>query len=42
VLIAATVAAFSRVRPAASYLLVPYLTWVSFAAYLNYGFWTLN
>ena len=41
-LIVATLAAFSRVRPAASYLLAPYLAWVSFAAYLNYAFWTLN
>jgi len=41
-LIAATLAAFSRVRRAAGYLLVPYLAWVSFAAYLNYAFWTLN
>jgi len=42
VLIVATLAAFSRIRRAAGSLLVPYLTWVSFAAYLNYGFWTLN
>jgi tryptophan-rich sensory protein len=42
VLIAATLAAFSRVRPAAGSLVVPYLAWVSFAAYLNYAFWTLN
>jgi len=42
VLIVATLAAFSRVRHVAGYLLVPYLAWVSFAAYLNYGFWVLN
>ncbi|MFC3477787.1 TspO/MBR family protein [Halobacterium litoreum] len=41
-LIAATLAAFYRVRGVAGYLLVPYLAWVSFAAYLNYAFWTLN
>jgi tryptophan-rich sensory protein len=41
-LIAATLAAFYRVRRAAGYLLVPYLAWVSFAAYLNYAFWALN
>jgi len=40
--IAATLAAFYRVRSAAGALLVPYLAWVSFAAYLNYGFWALN
>jgi len=42
VLIAATLAAFARVRRVAGVLLVPYLAWVSFAAYLNYGFWVLN
>ena len=42
VLIAATLAAFYRVRRVAGYLLVPYLAWVSFAAYLNYAFWVLN
>jgi len=42
VLIAATLAAFYRVRKPAGYLLVPYLAWVSFAAYLNYAFWALN
>ncbi|WP_336035606.1 TspO/MBR family protein [Halobacterium yunchengense] len=41
-LIAATIGAFARVRRAAAALLVPYLAWVSFAAYLNYAFWTLN
>jgi tryptophan-rich sensory protein len=41
-LIAATLAAFWRVRRATGLLLVPYLAWVSFAAYLNYAFWTLN
>ncbi|MFB6073112.1 MAG: TspO/MBR family protein [Halobacterium sp.] len=40
--IAATLAAFHRVRPAAGYLLAPYLAWVSFAAVLNYAFWALN
>jgi benzodiazapine receptor len=41
-LIAATLAAFYRVRRAAGRLLVPYLGWVGFAAYLNYAYWTLN
>jgi tryptophan-rich sensory protein len=40
--ILATVVAFWRVRPAAGALLVPYLGWVSFAAYLNAGIWRLN
>ena len=33
--IAASIAAFSRVRRSAALLLVPYLAWVTFAAYLN-------
>ena len=40
--ILATIIAFWRVRPAAAALLVPYLGWVSFAAYLNAGIWRLN
>lgn len=42
VLIAATVVAFDRVDRRAAALLVPYLAWVLFATYLNYGFWRLN
>ncbi|MFB6200646.1 MAG: TspO/MBR family protein [Halorhabdus sp.] len=41
-LIVATIRAFDRVDRRAALLLVPYLTWVSFAAYLNYRFWVLN
>lgn len=37
-----TVAAFYRVSVSAALLLVPYLLWVSFAAYLNYGIYALN
>lgn len=37
-----TIAAFSRTSRSAAYLLVPYLLWVSFAAYLNYAIWALN
>lgn len=33
---------FRTVDPLAAWLQVPYLLWVSFAAYLNYGVWTLN
>lgn len=41
-LIVWTVTLFRRVRPAAGWLLAPYLLWVSFTAYLNAGTWLLN
>jgi tryptophan-rich sensory protein len=37
-----TMVAFFRVVPLAGWFFVPYLAWVSFAAYLNYQFWQLN
>ncbi|WOX55798.1 MULTISPECIES: TspO/MBR family protein [unclassified Methanoculleus] len=37
-----TIGAFYRVSVPAAVLLVPYLLWVSFAAYLNYGIYVLN
>jgi len=40
--ILATIVAFWAVRPAAGALLLPYLGWVTFAAYLNAGIWRLN
>lgn len=40
--VAATAAAFHRVDRRAAYLMLPYLTWVTFAAYLNYAIWRLN
>ncbi|MBN2250633.1 MAG: tryptophan-rich sensory protein [Candidatus Altiarchaeota archaeon] len=40
--IAATILLFYRISRPASYLLVPYIVWVSFAAYLNYAIWQLN
>lgn len=40
--IAATMFTFYRVSKTAMWLLVPYLLWVSFAAYLTYAFWALN
>ena len=33
---------FSRVDRVAALLQIPYLLWVSFAGYLNYGVWMLN
>lgn len=40
--IIATLWAFWRVLPAAGWLLVPYLAWVSFAGVLNGSIWILN
>jgi tryptophan-rich sensory protein len=41
-LILATLIAFWHVQRLAGILLVPYLLWVSFAAFLNYALWQLN
>lgn len=41
-LIAATIAAFWRVRPVAGALLLPYLLWVSFATALTFAVWRMN
>jgi tryptophan-rich sensory protein len=40
--IACTIAAFRRVHRVAAWLLVPYIAWVSFAAFLNGTLWRLN
>jgi tryptophan-rich sensory protein len=40
--IAATMFVFRRISPAATWMLAPYLAWVSFATALNAGFWRLN
>ncbi|MFC5971766.1 TspO/MBR family protein [Halomarina salina] len=40
--IGTTTTAFWRIDRRAALLMVPYLAWVSFATYLNYGFWQLN
>ncbi|TAJ45016.1 TspO/MBR family protein [Methanofollis fontis] len=42
VAIAATIWLGYRVSRPAAYLLVPYILWVSFAAYLNWTIWVLN
>jgi len=42
VLVTATLITFWRARPLAGALLMPYLTWVSFASVLNYAIWQLN
>ena len=41
-LVGLTVKAFWRVDRLAACLLLPYLAWVSYAAWLNAGFWWLN
>ncbi len=41
-LILATLVRFYRLSPLAGYLLIPYLLWVSFAGYLNFGIYLLN
>ena len=41
-LILLMILSFRRVDPLAAWLQIPYLLWVSFAAYLNFGVWQLN
>ena len=33
---------FKNINPYAAYLNIPYLIWLTFAAYLNFGIWILN
>ena len=40
--ILATIIAFAKISKPAVWLLVPYILWVSFAAYLNFAIWILN
>ncbi len=42
VLILLTLVRFYRIHKTAGYLLIPYLVWVTFAGYLNFGIWLLN
>jgi len=37
-----TIFAFGRINKLAAWLLVPYISWVSFAAILNFTIWQLN
>ncbi len=41
-LILATILNYKKVSPLAAYLQIPYLIWVSFATYLNFGVYLLN
>lgn len=40
--ILATMAVFHEINETASYLLIPYLLWVTFAVMLNFSIWRLN
>lgn len=42
VLVLAMILCFYRVDPRAAWLQIPYLIWLTFAAYLNTGVWLLN
>ena len=42
VLILLTIFSFGKVSSLAAWLLVPYISWVSFASILNYTIWRLN
>jgi tryptophan-rich sensory protein len=37
-----TIILFSRIHEGAAWLLVPYISWVSFASILNFYIWQLN
>lgn len=42
VFIVKTIFAFKKIDKVASYLLYPYIAWVSFATILNFSVWFLN
>jgi len=42
VMILLTIFWFGKISPLAAWLLVPYISWVSFAALLNFYIWKLN
>ena len=42
VLILKTILGYSKINRVAAYLQIPYLVWVTFAGYLNFGIWFLN
>jgi len=41
-LVSITMVLFFRVNRLAGALLIPYLLWISFAAFLNFSIWRLN
>jgi tryptophan-rich sensory protein len=40
--ILATMIVFYAIKPLAGILLVPYIAWVTYASFLNFGIWRLN
>ncbi len=42
ILIILMIRSFYNISKTAAYLCIPYLIWVTFAAYLNFGIWWLN
>ncbi len=42
ILVIVMIKRFYRIRPIAAYMNIPYLIWLTFAAYLNLGVWWLN
>ena len=42
VLIFLMILSFRKIDPISAWLQIPYLLWVTFAAYLNFGVWLLN
>ena len=42
VLVAGMILAFRKVSKTAAYINIPYLVWMTFAAYLAFGVWILN
>ena len=42
VLVAWMIWTFYKVEPLAAWLQVPYLIWLTFAAYLNFAVWLIN
>lgn len=42
ILIIVTTIQFKKVSKAAALLLIPYILWVAFAGYLNFGIYLLN
>lgn len=42
ILIILTIISYKKISPLAAYLQIPYLLWVTFAAYLNLGVYVLN